>query len=190
MDKHPAMHDKSIATMEDNELWRIAQSDQMFLEPYEREFIRWLTSERTGEKGNKYKYSVAQKLAKLKDLTGDTWTLSDMRTLAQGPRFREYYLVLREKALRAAQERLGELAYKAVENLDWAMDEAKAEGDYGTMPKITGQILERAMPRREDLTVTNQSITIIMSERQAADYTSPVTIVEALVLPDADDPAA
>ena len=96
---------------------------------------------------------------------------------------------MQERGLRAARERLGEIAYKAVDNLDWAMDSARSENDYEAMPKITGQVLERTMPRRDDLSAGKLTINIQLSERQHALLHSPLEPIEAEIVEHDEKPA-
>jgi len=164
---------KAIATVDDFDLQRLAEANGRVLPPPLREFGRWISEKRR---------PMEDQLGKLAELTGETWTLPKLNELKLYGAFREYVDIMRERGLRAAKERMGEISYDAIENLKWAMDECKAAEDYGTMPKITGQIVERAIPRRDDLTQQNVQVNITLSPKQLAleDSEPPEVTIEPI----------
>ena len=127
-------------------------------EQWQRDFAKWLVVER--------KAPVPKQPAKLFTLTGETWTPARLKLLRGGGLFREYVRVLREGGVALARERLAEIAPKAVDRIEWAMDAAHAAEDYATMPKITGQILERVIPRRDDLTQQRLTVNVTLTDKQ------------------------
>jgi hypothetical protein len=130
-------------------------------EAWQKDFARWLV-------GDGRRAPVTKQLDKLRTLTGETWTPARLRLLRQGGLFREYVRVLREGGVALARERLAEIAPKAVDRIEWAMDEAHRNKDYANMPKITGQVLERVIPRRDDLTQQRLTINIALTDKQKA----------------------
>jgi hypothetical protein len=130
-------------------------------EQWQRDFARWLA-------GAGKRALVKTQLEKLQELTAETWTPARLKGLRDSGLFREYLRVLREGGVALARERLAEIAPKAVDRIEWAMDAAHKEGDYANMPKITGQILERVIPRRDDLTQQRLTINIGLSDKQKA----------------------
>lgn len=137
----------------------VKHAAESVFEPWQRQFAKWLALKGTNIRVN-------DQLAKLQELTGETWTVARMRTLKTASLFREYLRILREGGVALARERLAEIAPKAVDRIEWAMDEAHKANDYAAMPKITGQVLERVIPRRDDLTQQRLTINIALSDKQ------------------------
>lgn len=132
------------------------------LQPWMREFGRWLSEHRGPPR-------VQKQLDELKHLTGTDWSYQQLKALQRDNElFRDYCSIMRERGLRAAKERLGEVAYDAVEGLAEGIKFTRAEKDYSTMAKLTGQVLERTMPRRDDLNTQRLAININLSEKQQA----------------------
>lgn len=133
--------------------------------PWQKEYAAWYAFHRHTPN--------AEKLAKLKELTGWEWTLSRWRILHENTIFRAYVRALRERPLEEAKKKMGELSYKAVVYTEWAMDAAHQEGDYEAMPKITAQVFERTMPRREDLGTPQQTVVVVLTDKQKAIEEAP-----------------
>lgn len=139
-------------------------------EPWQREFARWFARMPRGT-------AIENQLGKLKELTGYEWTFSQLKFLKSSGLFREYVNVMRERSLAAAKLRIGEIAYEAVEGLAEGIAVTREEKDYATMAKLTGQVLERTMPRRDEL--VNQRLTINVSltkEQQALEELQPLDV--------------
>lgn len=173
---------KAVADVGDAELKLLGAADERILPPPLRTFGRWLAE--------KWHRPKAEQLAKLFDITGETWTLPRLNELKQTGAFKEYVVIMHERGLRAAKERMGEISYDAIENLKWAMDACKSAEDYGTMPKITGQIVERAIPRRDDLGNQNVQVNVVFSPRQLArEETAEIEVTATPITPEKADGA-
>lgn len=154
------------AEVEDETLAKLGAANERMLPPPLRTFGRWLAE--------KMKRPIAEQLAKLFDITGETWTLPRLNELKQMGPFREYTDVMRERGIRAAKERLGEVAFDAVEGLAEGIGDTRSTKDWAVMSKLTGQVLERAIPRRDDLALQNMQVNIILTPKQVALEETPL----------------
>ena len=163
--------------MADDDLLRLGDADARVLSPWLRDFGRWLAEGKRKD--------IADQLTRIFDLTGETWTLPRLNELKQMGAFKEYVTIMHERGIRAAKERLGEITYNAVEGLAEGIADTRSTKEWATMSKLTGQVLERAMPRREDLALQNTNINITFSMRQRDILEAPLIEVESeVVLPD------
>lgn len=111
---------------------------------------------------------IPQQLEKLKELTGYEWTFPQLRELKSVGLFQEYVRVMRERGLAAAKLKIAEVAYDAVEGLAEGIAATREAKDYGTMAKLTGQVLERTMPRRDELVQQRLTINVSLTKEQEA----------------------
>lgn len=169
------------AEVENETLAKLGASNERMLPPPLRIFGRWLAEK---------KRPIRDQLAKLFDITGETWTLPRLNELKQLGPFREYTDVMHERGIRAAKERLGEVAFDAVEGLAEGIGDTRSTKDWAVMSKLTGQVLERAIPRREDLAQQNLNFNIVFSMRQR-DVLEAIPIeIESEVVPPDPEPEA
>lgn len=166
----------AIAEVADDDLLRLGDADARILPPWLREFGRWLSEK---------KRPVADQLARIFDLTGETWTLPRLNELKLMGAFHEYVVIMHERGIRAAKERLGEITYNAVEGLAEGIADTRNTKEWATMSKLTGQVLERAMPRREDLMQQNLQVNILLSPKQLAlEENDSIEVVTEPIAPD------
>lgn len=163
-----------VKALPDDELHGLLQSVAGTLTGPQRDFARWYVRHEGAR--------IPDQLVELKELTGYEWSNDERKELFGSGAFRTYYLAIREKSKRTLAIRIEEVALKGVEALDWALDKAQHESDYRAIPNIVNPVLERAMPRRQDMSNAAPTVHIHISDKQAALMDSPAPIVEAEII--------
>ena len=169
-----------VMDADDEALHSLIQSAAHTLSPQQREFARWLA---------RYRAPIHEQLKKLKELTGYDWSEDARKTLLGNGLFRTYFLAIKEQGERSIRLRVIEIAAKGMELADWAMDRAKANDDYRAVPNLVSPFLERALPRRQDLVTTSQTIIIQITGAQKAvmEASAPVVDAEIISIEPVDD---
>ena len=153
----------------------VVQVANKVFEQWQKDFARWCVV-------RSQHVSVEEKQAKLAELTGRPWTKAQLRTLQSAGLFREYVKVLREGGVPLARARIGEISPVAVENLAWAMEQARGKSDYNFMPKAAATILDKTLERSPHTFEQNVQINVTLSAKQEKLIVSERPILEAEIV--------
>lgn len=145
------------------------------LHPWQRQFARWLA-------GSKVYPRLPAQRAKLKDLRGFEVPETERKELIRHPAFKAYFQIFQDRGIRAARARMEEVSLEAVNTLTWSMRKAKQKEDYRAVPNIVSPILERAMPRRDSIGMTQAQVTVVLTTQQLQDLDQPQPVIDAQVI--------
>lgn len=151
------------------------------LAPWHREYATALANPLKAKSGIGTK--KAARLRWYRECVGFDATEEEMELVEQSATFLAYYEVLRNRDERALRHRLVPLAHKGLDNLEWAMDEAKEKGNYAAIPALVNPVLERALPRRDGFVQTAVSVHIVLSEKRMEALEAEIIEVTGEALP-------
>ena len=158
------------------------RSAASILKPWHKEYAAMLANPTIAKAGiASYRN---RKLKWFRRCVGYEASESEMDTVEQSGAFIAYYEVLRNRDERALRHRIVPLAHKGLDNMEWAMEEAKRKKNYAAIPAIVNPILERAIPRRDAHVQTAISVNIQLSERRMEALDSESIPVEYEVIAD------
>ena len=155
------IRDRPITEFEDAELKQLMAADATTFYPWQRDLVLWYI-----EKSRRSKEDC---LAKCEELTGETWTFPRFKEMmATHVALREYLTIARERGRRFANASIGYLSVDAVDYLKHSMKEAKDDGNYEALGRISSRAFELAMPRKNEVETPRININLNLSEAQKA----------------------
>lgn len=157
------------------------------LAPWHREYASLLANPVKAPSGLGTK-KVSIRLKWFRECIGFDASEEEMLQVEQSATFIAYYEVLRNRDERALRHRVVPLAHKGLDNLEWAMDEARRKENYAAIPSLVNPILERAMPRRDGNVQTAVSVHITLSEKRMEVLEAEIIEVQGEVIPNDDTP--
>lgn len=163
----PFFRGKHISEYSDTELTAYQRNSTIPL--WAREFLFWYTTERR---------SVAEQNAKLTELSGMEFDDEARKDFIRSAPVQEYKLIIEARDRRALSERMNNLGFKAADHLEKGMAKAAATDDLGNLFKATGQVLQYALPRADD--VQAQQITVnvqLTPKQQALEELPPIDVI-------------
>jgi hypothetical protein len=95
-------------------------------------------------------------------------TYEQVAWLKRRPQFKEFVEKLETDGLAAARELIIQSAPSAIEARTWAIQHAKQSEDHRAMAQLTEAYFDRALPKKPELLVAQQVVTIQLTAEQLA----------------------